>query len=126
MNTTLFSNLAFFVCLILFRETFIQLETYDENGVHQQRSSHPTTATISSPMSSSVVLPLFVVATNANDVQAMLALRTAFNNYTNWMSSNDPCSGKFFFSSAFFYSINFSIVPAIHAPFNSFASRFRY
>jgi hypothetical protein len=90
---SLFSNLAFFVCLVLFHGS-IQLETNDENGVHQQRSSHPT-ATISSPMS--VVLQLFVVATNVNDVQAMLALRTAFNNKTNWMSSKDPCNGIFFF-----------------------------
>jgi hypothetical protein len=70
----------------------------------------------------SVVLQLFVVATNVNDVQAMLALRTAFNNFSYWMSSNDPCNGK----SCLFSSINFSIVAAIHTPFNGFVSCFRY
>jgi hypothetical protein len=116
---SLFSNLAFFVCLVLFHGS-IQLETHDENGVHSQRSFLPTaTIQISSPMS------LFVVATNATDIQAMIALRTALNNKTNWMSSNDPCDGSksFFlglFSDQLFHRCGNS------CPFNSFASRFRY
>jgi hypothetical protein len=34
---------------------------------------------------------LVLATTNANDLTAMLALRTAWNYPANWNTSNDPC-----------------------------------
>jgi hypothetical protein len=80
-------HLAYICIALLFG--IVLFEISDESEIHL-RSFHPTIS-----VSSSMMMDPFIVveAINTNDQAAMYELRSAFNNYTGWMTSTDPCTG---------------------------------
>jgi hypothetical protein len=80
-------HLAYICIALLFG--IVLFEISDESEIHL-RSFHSTIS------SSSMMDPFIAVeaTTDDNDLAAMYAVRSAFNNFTGWMTSTDPCTGN--------------------------------
>jgi hypothetical protein len=102
-----FANHLACIC-IAFLFGNILLEISDESEIHQRL--FPSTISLSS--SSLMIMDSFVAVeaiTDANDLAAMYAFRSAFNNYTGWMNGTDPCTGNLAHLSGYSFYLSFPL-----------------